>query len=119
MSRDVSTRRDENLGAALRELETPEHAPDFYATLHHRLADDRVGRIADARPRQSRARTRWTARVAVVAAVAAVVFAAIGIPRGERTPIGGPGLATAAPVSPSGPTGGPRLAVPRAHGVAL
>ncbi len=98
MSGDESTRPDEKLGAALRELETPEHAPDFYATLHHRLAEDRVGRIADVRRRQTplRARTRWTVRVAVVAAVAAVVFAAIGIPRGER--IGGPGVATAAEI---------------------
>jgi hypothetical protein len=100
MSRDESTRPDEKLGTALRELETPDHAPDFYATLHHRLAEDRVGRIADVRRRQTarRTRTRWTVRVAVVAAVAAVVFAAIGIPRGERTPIGGPGLATAAEI---------------------
>jgi hypothetical protein len=97
MSRDESTRPDEKLGAALRELETPEHAPDFHATLHHRLAEDPVGRIADLRRRQTarRARTRWTVRVAVVAAVAAVVVATIGIPRGERTPIGGPGVASA------------------------
>jgi hypothetical protein len=101
MSRDEGTRGDEELGAALRELETPEHGPDFYVALHHRLADDRVGGIADARPRQKarHARTRWTVRVAFVAAVAAVVFVAIGIPRTERTPrIAGPEVATAAEI---------------------
>jgi len=101
MSRNEVTMRDEELGAALLELETPQHAPDFYARLHYRLAEEGVARVAEARrgQRARRARIRLTARVAVVAAVAAIVFVAIGIPRGgERTPIGGPNVATAAEI---------------------
>jgi hypothetical protein len=101
MSRDESTRRDEELGAALRELETPEHAPDFYATLHHRLAEEPLSSLAARRRRRQARRTglRWGLRIAAVAAVAAIVLVAIGIPRTERTPrIAGPEVATAAEI---------------------
>jgi hypothetical protein len=100
MSRNEVTIRDEELGVALRELETPRHAPDFYGSLHHRLAEQRSVHVAEVHrlQRARRARIRWTAGVAVVAAVAAIVFVAIGIPRGERTPIGGPNVATAAEI---------------------
>ena len=78
---------DEWLGAALRELETPEHAPGFDALLGQRLAEERRARAAARR----RARTRWGIRAAVAAVVA---LAAVGIPR--LTP--GPEPATAAEV---------------------
>ena len=87
--------RDEELGAALRELGAPEHRPGFDAELRRRLAEERTTRLAAAR----RARRRWGLRAAAVAAVAAIVLVAIGIPRTERTPrVGGPEVATAAEV---------------------
>ena len=87
--------RDEELGAALRELGAPEHRPGFDAELRRRLAEERRTRLAAAR----RARRRWGLRAAAVAAVAAIILVAIGIPRTERTPrIGGPEVATAAEV---------------------
>jgi outer membrane lipoprotein-sorting protein len=88
--------RDEELGAALLELEVPEHRPGFYAELEERLAV--AGRASSARrprARTRRARTRWALRVAVVAAAAAILVVAIGIPATERT---GPDVATAAEV---------------------
>jgi len=80
--------RDEELGAALRELEAPEHGPGFDAALAQRLAEERRARAATRR----RARVRWGIRGVAVAAVAAL--AAVGIPR--LTP--GPEPATAAEV---------------------
>jgi hypothetical protein len=84
----VSTLRDERLGAALRALETPEHRPGFYAELHRLLAEEHAARTAEARRQQRarRARTRWGARVAVVAAVAAAVWLVVGLPENERVP---------------------------------
>jgi hypothetical protein len=61
--------RDEELGAALRELDVPEHAPGFFGRFERRAPAPR-------RPR------RWSVAVAVAAAIAAVVAVAIGIPRG-------------------------------------
>jgi hypothetical protein len=94
------THRDEELGAALRELEVPEHRPSFYAELHHRLAEDRLESSATARRRQRarRTRLRWGFRVAALVVVAAIVLVAIGIPSTKRTPslVGGPEQATAA-----------------------
>jgi hypothetical protein len=102
MSRNNPTYyRDEELGAALRELEVPEHRPGFYAELDRRLAEESVARIADARRRlrARRIRLRWGLRVAAVGVVAAIVLFAIGIPRTERTPrIAGPEVATAAEI---------------------
>jgi hypothetical protein len=95
-----SVYRDEKLGAALRELEVPEHRPGFYGELRRRLADERAARATDSR-RRPRRRTgiRWGLRVAAVAAVVAIVVVAIGIPRTERTPrIAGPEPATAAEI---------------------
>ena len=84
------TRTDERLGAALRELDTPEHRAEFHRELRARLADER-------RPRFGR-RARLGA-VAAVAAAAAVAVLAIGLPRTERTPaVGGPERASAAVV---------------------
>jgi hypothetical protein len=79
--------RDEELGAALRELETPEHGPGFHAAVGQRLADERRARAAARR----RARIRWGVGAAAVVAVAAL--AAVGIPR-----LAQPEVATAAEV---------------------
>ena len=89
--------RDELLGALLRQLDVPEHRPEFYAELHYRLAEERTTRLAEERRRRRarRNRIRWTARTAFVAAAAAVVVVAIGLPRAERT---GPGVASAAEI---------------------
>jgi hypothetical protein len=66
----MTTVRDQVLGAALRDLEAPEHRPEFYAELHRRLAAERV-----ARP-PGRRTLRWTVRaVAVAAALALAAFA--------------------------------------------
>ena len=87
--------RDDELGAALRELEVPEHAPGFHAALRRRLEAERRDHLAAVR----RTRVRWGLRVAAVAAVAAIVLVAVGIPRTERTPsIAGPEVATAGQV---------------------
>lgn len=87
--------RDEELGAALRELDVPEHAPGFHAELRRRLEAERRDRLAAIR----RTRVRWGLRVAAVVVAAAVVLVGFGIPRTERTPsIAGPEVATAAQV---------------------
>jgi hypothetical protein len=102
MSRNNPTHdRDEELGAALRELEVPEHGPGFHAELHRRLAEERTASLGAARRSRRTDRTwlRWAVRMAAVAAVAAIVLVAIGIPRTERTPrIAGPEVATAAQI---------------------
>jgi hypothetical protein len=99
MASNLTDYRDDELGAALRELEVPEHRPNFHAELHRRLADERVARATAARRSRRRPTLlRWGLRVAVVAAVVAIVLVAIGIPRTERTPRIGPDLATAAEI---------------------
>jgi hypothetical protein len=80
--------RDEELGAALRELEAPEHGPGFDAALAQRLAEERRARAAARR----RTRTRWGVLAAALVVAAAV--AAVGIPRLAK----GPEPATAAEV---------------------
>jgi hypothetical protein len=88
--------RDELLGALLRQLDVPEHRPEFYAELHYRLAEERRTRQAEERRRRraSRNRIRWTARTAFAAAAAAIAALAIGLPRGGD----GPEVATAAEI---------------------
>jgi hypothetical protein len=88
--------RDELLGALLRQLDVPEHRPEFYAELHYRLAEERSARQADERRRwrARRNRIRWTARTAFVAAAAALAALAVGLPRGGD----GPETATAAEI---------------------
>jgi hypothetical protein len=88
--------RDELLGALLRQLDVPEHRPEFYAELHYRLAEERRTRQADERRRRRarRNRIRWTARTAFVAAAAALTALAVGLPRGGD----GPEIATAAEI---------------------
>jgi hypothetical protein len=84
--------RDEELGALLRELDVPEHRPEFHAGLRRRLRDERpVSR--------HRAATRWSLRLAGVAAAAAVVIGVLGVPWDTRSPsISGPQAARAAVV---------------------
>jgi hypothetical protein len=77
--------RDAELGAALRALDVPEHRPEFYAELHSLLARERTGRLSDA-PRRRTSRTRWSLRVALVAAVAALAFLAYDLLRSENGP---------------------------------
>jgi hypothetical protein len=102
MTGNNPTHRDEELGAALRELEVPEHRASFYAELDHRLAEERRASLAVTRrrPRGRRERLRWGLRVAALAVVAAIVLVAIGIPGTKRTPsvVGGPETATAATI---------------------
>jgi hypothetical protein len=88
--------RDELLGALLRQLDVPEHRPEFYAELHYRLAEERTARLAEERRlrRARRNRIRWTARTAFVAAAAAVAALVVGLPRGGD----GPEIATAAEI---------------------
>jgi hypothetical protein len=87
--------RDRPLGAALRELEVPEHRPSFEAELRRRLAAERRA----ARTRPSRVQRRRALRVAAVAAVAAAVaIVAVGIPRTEHSPPVGPEVAGAATI---------------------
>jgi len=76
MNENDTTTRDDELGALLRELETPEHRPEFHAALRQRL---RAERAAATR----RTRVRWGLRLAAAAAVAAGVVVAVGLPRGS------------------------------------
>lgn len=91
MSTGRAAYRDHELGAALRELEVPEHRPEFHAELHRLLAEERTARLAAARRRRGR-RTglvRWSARAAVVAAIGAFAFVALDVVRsgeGDRGP---------------------------------
>ena len=93
---DPGQDRDDRLGDALRALEVPEHAPDFDARLRARLDE--------ARPRERRRSftlpsvrlPRLAFAVAVVTAVAAVVFFGI---EGADVPRVGPERASAATVT--------------------
>lgn len=74
--------RDEELGAALRALETPDHRPGFYADLHRRLGEERAARRTDVRKRRLARRRglRWGLRLASAAAVASAVWLVVGLP---------------------------------------
>jgi hypothetical protein len=61
----MTVARDEQVGAALRDLETPDHGLYFHADLHRRLAAER------ARPSQLH-RLRWPLRILAIAAAVAV-----------------------------------------------
>jgi hypothetical protein len=88
--------RDELLGALLRQLDVPEHRPEFYAELHYRLAEELRTRQSEERRlrRARRNRIRWTVRTAFVAAAAAIAALVVGLPRGGD----GPEIATAAEI---------------------
>jgi hypothetical protein len=88
--------RDHELGVALRELEVPEHRPEFHALLRERLEAEAASRRPA--PRGPAARTRLL-RVAALAAAVAVAAAVVGLPRLDREPGGGgPEPATAAEI---------------------
>jgi hypothetical protein len=90
-----ATVRDEILSAALRELEVPDHRPDFHAQLHYLLAEERRLRLGEER-RRTRARRRrlsWTIRLAAAAAIVSAA-AIVGFPHTDT----GPPPATAADV---------------------
>jgi hypothetical protein len=88
MTNGTTTLRDTVLGAALRELEAPEHRPEFYAELHYRIAEERRLRTAEERRRRRvrRNRVRWTVRTAFAGAAAAIAALAVGLPRGDDGP---------------------------------
>jgi hypothetical protein len=90
------TVRDDLLGALLRQLDVPEHRPEFYAELHYRLAEERRVRAAEERRRRRarRNRIRWTARTAFAAAAAAIAALVVGVPWSDR----GADVATAAEI---------------------
>jgi hypothetical protein len=91
--------RDEELGAALRELEVPEHAPAFFAELDRRLARSRGASAPGRWPRVRRRRVRWGLRLAAAAVVAAVAAAALAVLASERSPqIVAPEVASAAQI---------------------
>jgi hypothetical protein len=80
----MTTVRDHVLGAALRDLEAPEHRPEFYAELHRRLAAERI-----ARPPRRRT-FRWTVRAVAVAtalALAAIAYDALRFGATDVPPI--------------------------------
>jgi hypothetical protein len=88
--------RDDELGMLLRELDVPEHRPDFYPQLHRRLAAERRKRAAEARRRRlvRGGHARWGARAALVAAVGALAFVALDVVRSDEGP--GPRIVEAA-----------------------
>jgi outer membrane lipoprotein-sorting protein len=90
------TAHDDLLGALLRQLDVPEHRPEFYAELHYRLAEERRVRAAEERRRRRarRNRIRWTARTAFAAAAAAIAALVVGTPWGDQ----GADTATAAEI---------------------
>jgi hypothetical protein len=73
--------RDLELGAALRALDVPDHAPPFFDDLERRLAS------APAWPPRRRPRLRFGLRIAAVAAAVGVVATVAGWPRAEETQV--------------------------------
>jgi hypothetical protein len=92
---NMRTYRDEELGAALRTLETPEHRSGFAAGLRRRLADEPAGHGL-LRASRGRAPRRSVRRAVVAVAVAAVAVVAIALPVADR--VGGSDVASAADV---------------------
>ena len=66
--------RDDRLGAALRQLPVPDHAPDFWDDLAGRLSDDAPGPVVRLDPGRRERRRLWVP----VGAAAAVVVALLG-----------------------------------------
>jgi hypothetical protein len=92
MNETKTTERDEWLATLLSELDVPAHGPQFYGDLRRQLRDER-------RASRRRAARRWTVRVGIVAAAAAVVIAIVGLPHGGKGPtLAGPQPAEAAVV---------------------
>lgn len=92
----MTGRRDERLGAALRELEVPEHRPEFHTELRRRLSE-----VAEPRRPllQRRRRVRWATRIAFAAAVLLLAVVALDVLReGDSGPGVGVEAATAAEI---------------------
>jgi hypothetical protein len=83
----IETVRDEWLGELLRELDAPEHRPEFHRELRRLLHEERSAV-------RRRSAVRWSLRAAGVAAAAAVAVALVGLPKSG----GGPAVASAATV---------------------
>ena len=100
MTQNSPTHRDDELGAALRALETPEHGARFDLDLQRRLADERPPRrgVRSLRvPR--RAGRRWARRPVIALAVAALAALVIALPLADRVPgVGSTETASAAEV---------------------
>jgi anti-sigma factor RsiW len=105
MTGHASERRDEVLGAALRELDVPEHRPRFHDALRAALEREADGRgdvegeprRAPPRPprrRRPQPRRGWAWGLATAAAITAVALVAVMV----GLPGPGPGVATAAEV---------------------
>src|SRR5438067_2509373 len=68
--------RDEQLGAALRELEVPEHRPGFEQELRHRLEQPPARHVR-----------RWSVALGAAAvAAAAIVLLLVGLPKSGTGP---------------------------------
>lgn len=78
---DPMAYRDLELGAALRALDVPDHAPSFFDDLERRLA------AAPAKRPTRQPRLRWGLRIAAAAAAVGVIATAVGWPRAERTQV--------------------------------
>ena len=105
MTGHTEEQRDDALGAALRELEVPEHRPEFHEAVWamlEREAADRGGARREPRPvrphppRRGRPhpRRRWAWGLATAAAISALAVVAVMV----GVPGRGPGVATAAEV---------------------
>jgi hypothetical protein len=99
MSDRPSAYRDLELGAALRELEVPEHRPEFHAELHRLLAEERIARLREERRRRRvrRGYLRWGVRAAAVAAAGALAFVVLDVVRSGHGP--GSGIQLVQPAS--------------------
>jgi hypothetical protein len=85
MSGDT-TYRDEELGAALRALEVPEHRPEFERELRRRLAEERLAGGGAQRSSRRRLRVRVPGRRLAIAAVALAAVAVLALPLLDRLP---------------------------------
>lgn len=88
--------RDVELGTALRQLEVPEHGPEFFSRLQERLEAEVQETMEQSRPIRFSSRWRPPRFVGLVAAVLVIVLGLswLALPEG-RGPGLGPGVATA------------------------
>jgi hypothetical protein len=99
MTQNSPTYRDDELGAALRSLETPEHRPHFDFDLQRRLAEQPAPRGARRLRVSRRAGRRWARRPVIAFAVAVLAALAIALPLADRIPgVGSTETASAAEV---------------------
>jgi len=92
---DVREERDLALGTALEELDTPEYPAGFTATVWDRIeAEDEAADHADSVGRSPGPRRFWRRRpvlaglAAAAAAAAVLALTLVGLPGGERQPLG-------------------------------